>query len=168
MELPYKVATLLYCFDEADNVLLLERYQEPNLGLWSPCGGKLNTSTGESPYQCAIREASEEISLSLRPQDLHLAGIVSEAGYEGNSHWLMFLFEVLPKLKALPAPHREGRFAFFNRTELDGLSIPVTDRETIWPLFWKNRGGFFSAHCRCTSASTSWAVEEQRPLTEQA
>jgi ADP-ribose pyrophosphatase YjhB (NUDIX family) len=34
--LPYKVATLLYCFSPQDEVLLLERAQEPNLGLWSP------------------------------------------------------------------------------------------------------------------------------------
>ncbi len=33
MSLPYQIATLLYCFNEEDNVLLLERTQEPNLGL---------------------------------------------------------------------------------------------------------------------------------------
>ena len=49
MALPYKIATLLYCFNERDEVLLLERAQEPNLGLWSPAGGKLKTDVGESP-----------------------------------------------------------------------------------------------------------------------
>ena len=63
MSLPYKVATLLYCFNEQDEVLLLERAQEPNRGLWSPCGGKLKTDIGESPYACACREAREEIGL---------------------------------------------------------------------------------------------------------
>lgn len=38
--LPYRVATLLYAFDPADRVLLLERAREPNRGLWSPPGGK--------------------------------------------------------------------------------------------------------------------------------
>ena len=70
--LPYKLATLLYCFNERDEVLLLERAQEPNLGLWSPCGGKLHTDTGESPYACACREAQEELGLVLSPSDLHL------------------------------------------------------------------------------------------------
>ena len=55
MALPYKIATLLYGFNERDDVLLLERAQEPNRGLWSPCGGKLHTGTGESPYACAGR-----------------------------------------------------------------------------------------------------------------
>ena len=45
--LPYKVSTLLYCFNERDEVLLLERRKEPNRGLWSPCGGKLKMETGE-------------------------------------------------------------------------------------------------------------------------
>ena len=46
--LPHKISTLLYCFDERGRVLLMERAQEPNLGLWSPCGGKLDTAAGES------------------------------------------------------------------------------------------------------------------------
>lgn len=159
--LPYKISTLLYCFNEADQVLLLERAQEPNLGLWSPCGGKLNTAIGESPYACACREASEEIGLTLTPADLHLAGLISEHGYEGQSHWLMFLFEVKPRLQHLPPPHREGRFAFFNWNELELLRLPQTDREKIWPWFRQFRGGFFAAHCHCHADGTnSWILEE--------
>ena len=94
MGLPYKLATLLYCFNGRDEVLLLERAQEPNLGLWSPCGGKLRTDAGESPYACACREAQEELGLALSQSDLHLTGLASEHGYQGQSHWLMFLFEV--------------------------------------------------------------------------
>src|SRR4029077_15024535 len=93
MALPYKIATLLYCFNERDEVLLMERAQEPNRGYWSPCGGKLHTETGESPYACACREAQEELGLSILPGDLHLTGLISEHGYEGQAHWLMFLFE---------------------------------------------------------------------------
>lgn len=84
MSLPYKISTLLYCFNPADEVLLMRRAQEPNRGLWSPCGGKLDMTTGESPFACACREAGEEIGLSLRPEDLHLAGLISEHGYQGH------------------------------------------------------------------------------------
>ena len=66
MALPYKVATLLYCFNERDEVLLLERAQEPNRGFWSPCGGKLKMDIGESPYVCGCREAQEEIRDTVR------------------------------------------------------------------------------------------------------
>ena len=161
MILPYKVATLLYCFNERDETLLLERAQEPNRGRWSPCGGKLKTDIGESPYVCACREAREEIGVELAPSDLHLTGLVSEHGYQGQTHWLMFLFEVKKKLTALPPPHEEGRFQFFQREEIDSLRIAQTDREQIWPWFWKFRGGFFAAHCHCHPDGTNaWMLEE--------
>jgi 8-oxo-dGTP diphosphatase len=159
--LPYQIATLLYCFNEHEEVLLLERAKEPNLGLWSPCGGRLDTATGESPYACACREAQEELTLSLRPGDLHLTGIISEHGYQGQSHWLMFLFEVRPKLTRLPPANREGRFRFFPRAALVDLPVPQTDREQIWPWFWEHRGRFFAAHCRChPDGRNEWTLEE--------
>jgi 8-oxo-dGTP diphosphatase len=164
MQLPYKVATLLYCFNERDEVLLLERAQEPNRGLWSPPGGKLHMDEGESPHACACREAFEELELKLQPSDLHLTGLVSEHGFQGHSHWLMFLFEVKPRLRQLPAPHREGRFAFFKREAVDDLLLPVTDRESIWPAFWRHRGGFFAAHCQCEPGRPNrWTLEESIP-----
>lgn len=163
MKLPYKISTLLFCFNKRDEVLLLQRRREPNRGLWSPCGGKLDTASGESPYACACREAAEEAGLSLRPRDLHLTGLVSERGYQGEAHWLMFLFEVKRRLKALPTPHREGRFEFFPASKLDGLDLPQTDRERIWPLFWKHRGGFFAAHCDCQHGRPNqWTLEAGR------
>ncbi len=167
--MPYKISTLLYCFSEEGEVLLMERAQEPNLGLWSPCGGKLRTDLGESPYACACREAQEELGLHLSPSDLHLAGIVSEHGYQGQSHWLMFLFEVKPRLRDLPSPHREGRFEFFKPAALRQLDLPQTDRERIWPWFWAHRRGFFAAHCRCTvDGGYEWTLEESNPVADSA
>ena len=164
MPLPYQIATLLYCFNGQDEVLLLERAKEPNRGLWSPCGGKLHTDIGESPYACACREALEELGLMLNPSDLHLTALVSEHGYEGEAHWLMFLFEVKPRLKELPPKHREGTFKFFSRAELSRISLPQTDLEQIWPLFWEHRGGFFAAHCHClANGKNVWTVEESIP-----
>ena len=162
--LPYQVATLLYCFNQRDEVLLMERAQEPNLGLWSPCGGKLHTSDGESPYACACREALEELGLEIPASDLHLTGLVSEYGYQSRSHWLMFLFEVKRKLASLPPPHREGRFEFFPRAALAAIDLPQTDRERIWPWFWQHRGGFFAAHCHCRADGVNeWTLEESQP-----
>lgn len=160
MALPYKIATLLYVFDDADRVLLIERLKEPNRGLWSPPGGKLETATGESPWACACREAQEELGFRLSPTDLHLAGIVSEHGYAGTAHWLMFLFEVRPRMQCVPPGIGEGRFAFFTRSELEGLAIPDTDRQQIWPLVLRYRGQFFAAHCHCQPDGTqAWVLE---------
>jgi len=164
MALPYKIATLLYCFNERDEVLLLERAQEPNLGLWSPAGGKLKTDVGESPHTCGVREAAEEMGLTLAPSDLHLTGLVSEHGYGGQAHWLMFLFEVKPRLTVTPPQHREGRFAFFPREKVASLALPQTDREQVWPLFWRHRGGFFAAHCHChADRPNDWRIEQTNP-----
>jgi 8-oxo-dGTP diphosphatase len=161
--LPHRISTLLYCFNSADEVLLLQRTKEPNRGFWSPPGGKLEISTGESPHACAAREAGEELGLVVRPEDFSLTGMVSEQGYQGQAHWLMFLFELRPRLEVVPPDHREGAFAFFRREALAELAVPETDREQIWPLFWRHRGGLFVAHCRCDPAgSYSWTVAESR------
>ncbi|HYE31828.1 MAG TPA: NUDIX hydrolase [Methylomirabilota bacterium] len=162
-DLPHKIATLLYCFNDRDETLLMRRAQEPNLGLWSPCGGKLKTSIGESPHECAIREGAEELGIDLSPRDLHLVGIITETGYANQAHWLMFLFEVKRRLTAVPPPHREGSFGFFPREALAALPMPHTDREQIWPLFWKHRGGFFAAHCLARADGDVWTLEESRP-----
>lgn len=159
----HTISTLLYCFNEHDEVLLIERAQEPNLGVWSPPGGKLHLDEGESPHACAAREALEELGLFVKTTDLHLTGIVSESHHTGRGHWLMFLFELNWKLKSLPPPHREGRFEFVAKEQLRQLKVPVTDREQIWPLFWKHRGGFFAAQCKVTlPAQNSWTLEESR------
>jgi 8-oxo-dGTP diphosphatase len=161
--LPYQISTLLYCFNDQDEVLLLERVREPNRGLWSPCGGKLNTASGESPHACACREAQEELGCPLQPEDLHLTGLVSEHGYLGRSHWLMFLFEVLPRLGRVPPPCGEGQFAFFPQQALNTLRVPQTDAERLWPWFWQHRGGFFAAHCHChPDGRHAWRLEASR------
>jgi 8-oxo-dGTP diphosphatase len=164
--LPHQISTLLYAFNERGEVLLLHRRREPNRGLWSPCGGKLETGQGESPYACACREAGEELGLRLGPKELHLTGLVSEHGYAGTAHWLMFLFEIRPRLRQVPAPIDEGEFRFFPRAAVDELPVPQTDRERIWPLFWSHRGGFFAAHCRCEDdGQYRWTLEASQPLT---
>jgi 8-oxo-dGTP diphosphatase len=161
--LPHRIATLLYCFNSADEVLLLRRAKEPNLGLWSPPGGKLEVGTGESPHSCAAREAEEELGIRCKPSDFQLTGIVAERGYEGTTHWLMFLFELRSRLEVLPEPHEEGEFCFYRRDQLDTLAMPRTDRERIWPLFWTHRGGFFAAQCRCAPGLPDvWELEESR------
>lgn len=163
MALPHKISTLLYAFNNDDDVLLLERAKEPNRGLWSPPGGKLHTREGESPWACACREAREELGLDLGPRDLHLTGIISEHGYEGQAHWLMFLFEIRRRVNALPPACDEGRFAFVSRARLGELPLPGSDREQIWPLYWEHRGGFFAAHCRCRGdGRDEWTLEESR------
>ena len=49
----------------------------------------------------------------FREKDLKLFGYVSEKGYEGSGHWLMFLFDCKKPISQLPESFDEGSFAFF-------------------------------------------------------
>jgi hypothetical protein len=134
-------------------------------GFWDygPLGAELKRNVKELWWNTMTRQRDDVAGLSLRPEDLHLTGLVSEHGYQGRTHWLMFLFEVNPRLKSLPPHHVEGRFQFFARAELEGLNLPQTDREQIWPWFWRHRGGFFAAHCHChPDGRNGWTLEESR------
>lgn len=160
--LPHQISTLLYGFNPDGEVLLLRRRRTPNVGLWSPPGGKLERDIGEGPHACARREAWEELRIELGTGDLRLTGVVSERAYHGQSHWLMFLFEITVPILSLPPAHPEGEFGFFSREALSRLPLPDSDRERLWPWFWAHRGGFFSAHGDCREGG-SWVLEESRP-----
>jgi 8-oxo-dGTP diphosphatase len=122
---------------------------------------------GESPYACACREAGEELGVGIRTAGFALTGLVSEHGYQGRTHWLMFLFEVKVKLKAPPPPHAEGRFQFFPRAALASLKIPQTDRERIWPWFWQHRGGFLRRIAiAIRTGATSGRSKSRQPRAE--
>ena len=70
--MPYKISSLVYLRDKEGRLLLLKRRKAPNKGLWSPIGGKLEMSTGESPHEAAVREVGEEAGLEIEAGDLHL------------------------------------------------------------------------------------------------
>ncbi len=150
---PTRLCTLLFIQDDMGRLLLLERTRPPNLGLWSPPGGKVEMAEGESPFQCACREAQEEVGLSLTDKDLHLFSIVNEKAYEGQSHWLLFLFKCKKTVKTTPPPIGEGRFQFFSRQEINTLSIPESDKSILWPLFDQYQDGFISLRLACTPGS---------------
>jgi len=159
--LPHRISTLIYAFNRRGDLLMLHRRRPPNAGLWSPFGGKLRRSDGESPHQCAARETFEEIGLRVRPQAFHLAGMVAERAYEGENHWLMFMFELKPRLARRPRDHSEGVFEFVPLSRVTRRSIPATDRQVLWPLFRKYRGGFFAVSIRCRAEGNfSWTLEQ--------
>jgi 8-oxo-dGTP diphosphatase len=162
MTLPFKISTLIYVENAAGEVLLIERRKAPNAGLWSPIGGKLEMSTGESPFEAARREVKEEIGLELADADLHLFGMISEKAYEDSGHWLMFLFVAHTRLEALPPAIDEGGFGFFPLSAIEALPIPETDRLALWPLYRDHRTGFVSLRADCRGGVPLDIVIEQR------
>jgi 8-oxo-dGTP diphosphatase len=147
--LPYKIAVLVFLENAAGEHLLLLRAKPPNLGVWSPIGGKLEMATGESPFECAVRETREETGFEVAANDLHLFSVIAEKAYEGESHWLLFLFRCRRPLPGLPADISEGRFAFFSRAAVDALPIPETDRTALWPTYDAHRDRFVALKADC-------------------
>lgn len=181
--LPYKIATLCDLRDAQGRVLLLRRLKEPNFGLCSPIGGKLDMATGESPAACAQREIHEEAGIEVPLDRLHLLGMISETAYENKTHWLIFYYRVLGPVRVEAKQMREGELAWFTPEELDGLPLPDTDRHILWPLVREHeaeyvvasrrdaatavRPGFFAVHIDCVSKSAEhplglkWRVDQR-------
>ncbi len=147
--IPYKIAVLVFLENAAGEQLLLLRAKPPNLGIWSPIGGKLETATGESPFECAVRETYEETGLRAEAADFHLFAVIAEKAYEGQSHWLMFLFRCRKPLAALPPTISEGQFGFFSRAAIDTLPIPETDKTALWPIYDRYRDRFVALKADC-------------------
>ena len=167
--LPYRIAVLCYLYDGDGHILLVYRKQNPNIGMYSPVGGKLDIASGEGPHGCAIRELKEETGLELAADQLRLLGIVSERAYEGQGHWLIFLFEATVPIrrdKLKWVEFKEGRLEWKRIDEVLSLPIPRTDREVMWPQVRAHLGGFFTVHIDWTKEGITWTLHESiKPRT---
>lgn len=162
--LGYKLSVLVFLENPAGEHLLILRAKSPNFGVWSPIGGKLEMAIGESPFECAVRETFEETGLKITTADLHLFSIIAEKAYEGQSHWLMFLFRCRRPIPALPPDISEGRFAFFSREAVRRLPIPETDRAALWPVYDQHRDGFVALKADCAPGKPVRVEVEERIL----
>ena len=163
--LPYKISVLVFIENHAGEQLLMLRAKQPNLGVWTPIGGKLEMATGESPFQCAVRETEEETGLIIAPDDLHLFAMVAEKAYHGDTHWLMFLFRCKKPIDQLPPDISEGSFAFFAREKIKTLPIPETDQAALWPIFDRYRDSFVALRADCTLSPIMITVEQITPVS---
>ena len=163
----YKISVLIFLKDQAGRFLMLKRAKEPNKGLWSPIGGKLEMPTGESPFECAIREAKEETGIDLTESDLHLFCMAAEKAYEGKGHWLMFLFDCFKPLERLPPGIDEGAFAFYTRAEIDSIAIPETDRRGLWEMYDRFHKRFVALKVDCQPGKPlEFVIEGQIPADD--
>lgn len=77
------------CFiKQNNNIIMLNRVFEPNMGLWNGVGGKIEE--GETPLQCVLREVVEETGLLI--DHAEFKGIVTWKG-EGLSEGGMYVYK---------------------------------------------------------------------------
>lgn len=159
--LPYKIAVLCDLRDERGRVLLIRRAKPPNQGLYSMIGGKLDTETGESPAQCARREIHEEAGIDVPIDRLRLVGLVSEAGFQGETHWLMFIYRVQGSVEVEARTIREGSLEWHDEQRVGALPLPETDSKVFWPLLQRQAGRFVAVHIDCAKGDLAWTIEQQ-------
>lgn len=157
----HKIAVLVFIQNTKGEHLLLLRAKKPNLGTWSPVGGKLETGIGESPFECAVRETFEETGHRITPADLHLFAMISEKSYENSGHWLLFLFDCRRPLDKLPPDIAEGRFAFHSREQIKEIPLPESDRDILWRLYDRHRGDFVALRADCSPGRALQVEVEQ-------
>jgi 8-oxo-dGTP diphosphatase len=163
---PYRIAVLCDLRDSRGRILLLHRRQEPNSGLYSPIGGKLDTASGESPAQCARREILEEAGVDIPLHRLRLQGLISERGYPNSAdlsartNWLLFYYRVEGPVDFEAFDMREGRLEWIDPADVPALPRPETDRRIIWPLVTSHPDGFFAVHIECEGPQVRWSVEQ--------
>jgi 8-oxo-dGTP diphosphatase len=107
---------------EDGKLLLLRRANPPNLGLWSPPGGKVEPC--ESPRECMVREWEEETG--LRPVRLELAGVLSQFA-PGHYDVNMFFYRILAATGTLRASEA-GPLEWVPLGEVFSRPIPEADR----------------------------------------
>ena len=115
------LATLCYV-RQNEHVLMLHRHKEPNQGLWTAPGGKLEWN--ESPLECVVREMQEETGLLIHQPELR--GIVTEVSPAEHYQWLMFIY-VASRFSGEVTSCREGELAWVPIEEVLRLPIPQAD-----------------------------------------
>jgi 8-oxo-dGTP diphosphatase len=120
----YIPTVLVYALRD-EEVLLMRRSKEPNLGLWVAPGGKVEA--GEAPYETARREMREETGLSVT--DLQFRGFCTEVSPQPDWHWFLFIYVTTHFQGQVRADPREGQLAWVPLTAyFSQLPIPQADR----------------------------------------
>lgn len=128
----------------------MERMKEPNKGLMSPPGGKLNSEEAESPSVCAVREFSEECSIESNESDWKLKGIVTEKNYPFVGNIMIFLMEYKFPVNELPPACNEGAFHFIHPDKFHNYKIPVSDKQFLWKNVTGSNGEVFILMLDCS------------------
>ena len=115
-----KVATLCV-LKHGHEFMLLKRAKEPNRGLFTPVGGKLDPF--ESPLACAIRETWEETGIKV--DQMKYCGLLTETS-SVDYNWTNYVY--LAEIeKCNPPVCNEGELQWIDFSEVLNMPTPKTD-----------------------------------------
>lgn len=123
MKIPFglkKTATLCV-LKNGNRFLLLKRKKEPNKGMYTPVGGKLDPH--ESPLKAAIRETFEETG--IRVETMKFCGLLTESSptkYNWTNYVYLAEIDFIP-----PPPCNEGILEWIDFENVLNVPTPKTD-----------------------------------------
>ncbi len=119
-----RLPSVLVYLRRGDELLLMHRHKEPNLGLWVAPGGKVELD--ESPHETARREMYEETGLTV--EHLEFRALGTEVSPLPDWQWLLFIYVATGFSGTLKPDLREGSLAWVTPERyLAELSIPQAD-----------------------------------------
>ena len=133
-----KKSAVLVILESPGYWLMLKRNRTPNLGLYTPVGGKLEP--GESPRVAAIREVKEEAGISL--EDVNFSGLLVDSSPQ-DSNWVCFIYRASVE-HFEPPDCEEGQLTWIPIDSLDTLPRPETDSH-LYRYILSGRPFFLSA-----------------------
>ena len=130
------LSSLLYLRKDG-HTLMLRKARGEQKGKWNGLGGKFEQ--GETPEDCARREAYEESG--LRVGRLELRGLLTFPLFDDNHDWYVFVFTSSDFSGAL-RPSDEGELSWIADAELSDLELYEGDR--VFLPWLTGERGFFS------------------------
>lgn len=116
-----KRAACMIALRHGNSFMLLNRYNEPHKGMYTPVGGKLDPF--ENPLQAALRETHEETGIQL--DNIKFAGILTETS-PVNYNWIIYVYQA--EIEKMPPPFcDEGILKWIDFEDLPNIPTPPTD-----------------------------------------
>lgn len=133
-----KRTAVMVILKNEDQFLLLKRWKEPNRGMYTPVGGKLDPF--ESPRAAAIRETFEETGIKIESPK-YVGSLIETSPVKYNWNCLVYLSEI-PFQEAPPC--NEGDLKWISRSDLLKVPTPPTDL-AIYDYVLKGKPFMFNA-----------------------
>ena len=145
----FKISCLLFIRNKEDEVLMIRRRKSPNKGRWSPPGGKLDMACGESPFECAIREAREETGLMLEDRDLALFLVMFPKRVTNPPRIGLCFFSIARRCSLSASRYRRGSFLLLFSTGNRQLGNSANRPRVGLAVVRQAKGGFFGVRAEC-------------------